>query len=197
MATMTRERAPVKAKAPRKPSKPTHGTCRLTLAINGTTYTVKPIVVEGDACHKAFRLRKPDGTVYDVAQHAHGHECTCPDFIWNRDGLDNGTCNCPDHEFRSGPVLTGLAPLDRPLEVAVDDRPDGLRQVLGQGEAPEVRDVAGPGDDGTIHLHGHVVTIGLRPSRPEALPSMLALGTHGRPLKQPDHDLPPFPTLQV
>ena len=38
MSTMTATRPAVKA---RKQARPTHGTCRLTLAINGTSYVVK------------------------------------------------------------------------------------------------------------------------------------------------------------
>ncbi len=83
MTTMT---APRKA---RKPARPTHGTCRLTLSINGTAYGVTP---NRGAAVKAFRLRKADGTVYDVSQDVHGLACDCPDFIFHRDGLDAAGC---------------------------------------------------------------------------------------------------------
>jgi hypothetical protein len=41
---------------------------------------------------RAFRLNKPDGTLYDVAQTHFGNQCDCPDFIFRRDGLD--PCGC-------------------------------------------------------------------------------------------------------
>jgi hypothetical protein len=85
-ATMTAPRPPVK---PRKPARPAHGTCRLTLTINGTHYSVRPNV--GAAC-VAFRLKKADGTVYDVARTLHGLTCDCPDFLMRRDGIDPAGC---------------------------------------------------------------------------------------------------------
>jgi hypothetical protein len=75
-----------------KTARPTHGTCRLTLRIIGTVYTVRPIPADAFAALKAFRLRKDDGTVYDVAQTVHGLECDCPDFIFHRDGIDADGC---------------------------------------------------------------------------------------------------------
>jgi hypothetical protein len=75
--------------ATRKPARPTHGTCRLTLTINGTSYSVRPN--RGEAV-KAFRLRKTDGTTYDVARTADGLVCDCPDFVFNRDGIDPDGC---------------------------------------------------------------------------------------------------------
>jgi hypothetical protein len=86
MPTMTATRTQVK---PRKPARPTHGTCRLTLSINGTHYSVRPN--QGAAC-VAFRLKKADGTVYDVARTEDGLTCDCPDFIFHRDGLDPAGC---------------------------------------------------------------------------------------------------------
>jgi hypothetical protein len=86
MATITGSRPAVK---PRKPARPTHGTCRLTLAINGTHYSVRPN--QGAAC-AAFRLKKPDGTVYDVARTPHGLTCDCPDFTFHREGRDPAGC---------------------------------------------------------------------------------------------------------
>ncbi|HEV3256991.1 MAG TPA: SWIM zinc finger family protein [Gemmataceae bacterium] len=41
---------------------------------------------------KAVRLRKADGTAYDVAVTERGHECSCPDWIFNRDGKDRKGC---------------------------------------------------------------------------------------------------------
>ena len=41
---------------------------------------------------KAFRLRKFDGTEYDIAQTREGITCDCPDFTFNRDGIDPEGC---------------------------------------------------------------------------------------------------------
>src|SRR5689334_8545174 len=72
---------------PRQPARPAHGTCRLTLTINGTPYRVRPVPADSFAAIRAFRLRKADGTAYDVAETVHGHECDCPDFVFHRDGI--------------------------------------------------------------------------------------------------------------
>ncbi len=74
---------------PRRSVKPAHGTCRLTLHINGTPYGVRPV---DSPDGRAFRLRKPDGTAYDVAETAYGPTCDCPDFTFNRDGIDPDGC---------------------------------------------------------------------------------------------------------
>jgi hypothetical protein len=71
---------------------PAHGMCRLTLTINGTEYGVKPIPCDPPAAIKAFRLRKANGTAYDVAQTTHGLVCDCPDFVFHRDGIDEAGC---------------------------------------------------------------------------------------------------------
>ena len=76
----------------RKPIRPASGTCRLTLAINRTLYSVRPIQVDPSVALQAVRLRKADGTVYHVARHAYGSECDCPDFVFRRDGHDSGGC---------------------------------------------------------------------------------------------------------
>ena len=77
---------------PRKRRKPAHGTCRLSLTINGTGYNVRPIPTDADAALKAFRLRKQDGTAYHVALTTHGLTCDCPDFVMSRDGIDPDGC---------------------------------------------------------------------------------------------------------
>jgi hypothetical protein len=78
--------------ARRRPARPAHGTCRLTLTINGTAYSLRPNPADSFAALKAFRLRKADGTVYDVAETVHGLECDCPDFVFHRDGTDPDGC---------------------------------------------------------------------------------------------------------
>ena len=83
MATVTRSR---------KTRKPAHGVCRLILTINGTNYNVRPIAFDRDAALKAYRLKKGDGTAYDVALITHGMTCDCPDFVLSRDGIDPEGC---------------------------------------------------------------------------------------------------------
>ena len=64
----------------------------LYLRIQRTLYVVSPLECDPSIAAKAFRLSKPDGTLYDVAQTHHGHRCDCPDFIFRRDGLDPSGC---------------------------------------------------------------------------------------------------------
>jgi hypothetical protein len=71
---------------------PARAVCRLTMAINGIDYRVEPSPGGAHAVEKAYRLRKPDGTAYDVALTYHGLTCDCPDFIFHRDGMDPDGC---------------------------------------------------------------------------------------------------------
>ena len=64
----------------------------LTLTIDRTTYEVGRLACHEPIADRAFRLRKPDGTLYDVAQTPYGPECDCPDFVFRRDGLDPDGC---------------------------------------------------------------------------------------------------------
>ena len=64
-------------------------TCRLTLSIRGTDYALRPVPSEDG---RAWRLRKPDGTTYDVAETRWGPVCDCPDATWRREGLDPAGC---------------------------------------------------------------------------------------------------------
>lgn len=65
---------------------------QLVMTIDRTPYTVRPLVPDAPVARRAFRLVKPDGTLYDVAQTRWGLECDCPDFIFRRDGLDPAGC---------------------------------------------------------------------------------------------------------
>lgn len=87
MATAT-DTAPKTRKPPATP----RGTCRLTLTINGTGYGVKPLPCPPEAARQCFELRKGDGTTYHVSRHDHGAECTCGDFVYHRDGIDEQGC---------------------------------------------------------------------------------------------------------
>jgi hypothetical protein len=76
----------------RKPARPAHGTCRLSLHVNGTCYSVRPVPCDPSAALRCYRLRKADGTAYHVSRHPWGCECTCPDFVFHRDGIDPAGC---------------------------------------------------------------------------------------------------------
>jgi hypothetical protein len=69
-----------------------HGVCRLTIEINGTAYAVIPNRGAGALYSRAFRLKKGDGTIYDVAATAHGVTCDCPDYLFNRQDKDVNGC---------------------------------------------------------------------------------------------------------
>jgi hypothetical protein len=64
----------------------------LDLRIRGTTYGVDHVPCAPDAARRLYRLRKPDGTWYDVVQTEYGPECDCPDFVYRRAGLDPAGC---------------------------------------------------------------------------------------------------------
>jgi hypothetical protein len=76
----------------RRDIRPARAVCRLTMDINGTGYDIHPLPTEAYAALKAYRLKKSDGTAYDVAQTVHGLTCDCPDFIFHRDGIDPAGC---------------------------------------------------------------------------------------------------------
>src|SRR4051794_25992497 len=85
MATLSEPKTRTQRKA-------AHGTCRLTLTINGTRYSVRPILADSSVALKAFRLRKDAGTVYNVTKTAYGNQCECGDFLFRREGLDPQGC---------------------------------------------------------------------------------------------------------
>jgi hypothetical protein len=60
--------------------------CRLTVTIRGESYTVRPVRAEAEDVIKAWRLRKADGTAYDVADTADGQVCDCADHVYRHDG---------------------------------------------------------------------------------------------------------------
>ena len=78
---------PTRPKASRK-SRP----IGLVLTIDRTAYSVGRLACDEAIAARAFRLRKADGTPYDVKQTPFGPECDCPDFIFRRDGLDPDGC---------------------------------------------------------------------------------------------------------
>jgi hypothetical protein len=75
----------------RKPPRPATGRCGLTMRINGQRYEIRPLPAEFGQM-KAFRLTKVDGTFHDVSHQVYGCECTCGDWIFRRDGIDEQGC---------------------------------------------------------------------------------------------------------
>lgn len=65
---------------------------RLGLAIDATNYAVERLTCHPEIGSRAFRLTKPNGVGYDVAQTEYGPTCDCPDFVFRRDGLDPDGC---------------------------------------------------------------------------------------------------------
>src|SRR5262245_39950333 len=91
---MTTLAAPLSPVKPRKPARPTHGPCRLSLHINGPCHAVRLIPADQDAgIGKLVRLRKADGTTYHCHRDDAGRTgCDCPDHTFHREGADNGAC---------------------------------------------------------------------------------------------------------
>jgi hypothetical protein len=92
MTTLTASPAPVKSA--RKPTRPVHGVCGLTLSINGARSKVHPIDGRAEGPGRAYRLTKQaaDGAVYDLAEDQDGAVGDCPDFVYRREGLDAAGC---------------------------------------------------------------------------------------------------------
>jgi hypothetical protein len=72
--------------------RPVVGACRLYLRIGGTSYGLSRLDRPALAVLEGWRLRKPDGTAYDVARTEQGTTCDCPDFAWRRDGIEEDGC---------------------------------------------------------------------------------------------------------
>lgn len=87
--------APARVNRKARAARPAHGTCGLTLSINGVKYRVRPLDVTGFGAVKAFRLSKQaaDGAVYDLSVYLDDRaECDCPDFTFHRAGNDPAGC---------------------------------------------------------------------------------------------------------
>ena len=77
----------------RKPARPPHGVARLTLHINSTAYSVRPLWCDGIHATRLFRLHKAGTpTRYVIALTPDGPVCDCPDYTFNRDGIDPEGC---------------------------------------------------------------------------------------------------------
>lgn len=76
------------------------GTCRLVLTITPegrrpAAYLVRPLSPDRESgVLKACELVKLGGYEerYAVAWTAEGHQCSCPDFSFHREGIDPGGC---------------------------------------------------------------------------------------------------------
>jgi hypothetical protein len=71
---------------------PPPDTCRLSVTIRGTCYTARPVRAETPDVIRAWRLRRPDGEAYTVADTIDGQQCTCADFVYRHEGLDAIGC---------------------------------------------------------------------------------------------------------
>jgi hypothetical protein len=120
---------------PRTTVKPARGACRLLLSIDGSLYAVVPMPCDPSAALRCHELHKLDATVYHVSRRPHGCECTCPDFVYRRDGIDPDGC-------KHIKALTMFGLLDAPAGPA-DRRPGEARAV------PPAVPVE-PEDDGSV-----------------------------------------------
>lgn len=71
---------------------PAPDTCRLTVTIRGESYTVRPVRAESSEVCRIWRLRKPDGTAYNVVETIHGAGCDCGDQTFRHEGRDQTGC---------------------------------------------------------------------------------------------------------
>ena len=62
------------------------------MEVNGQSYDLTVFKAEAPDVGRIFHLEKASGDSYDVSEHAHGAECTCPDFEMRRRGLDSLGC---------------------------------------------------------------------------------------------------------
>jgi hypothetical protein len=81
------------SKTTRKPAKPKPAdVCRLTVHIQGACYGARPFRPETSDVIRAWRLRKADGSTYDVADTIDGPTCDCADQTFRHDGIDATGC---------------------------------------------------------------------------------------------------------
>lgn len=106
---------------------PSLGIARLSLFINGTAYHVVPLPADKLTTIKAFRLRKFDGTEYDIVQQPRGITCDCPDFTFNREGVDPQGC-----KHIKALVACGLLNSNQEDHSARDSAPEGTATPAGR-----------------------------------------------------------------
>jgi hypothetical protein len=122
--------------------RPACDSCRLKIAIGDTPYSLRPIRPGRFAAVKAYRLRKPDGTAYDVAELLSGPECSCPDFTVNR----AGRTPCKHIRALAACGLIARCPCKAGDAHGGDDRPATLEDAVRR-EADAYRAIGTPTGD--------------------------------------------------
>jgi hypothetical protein len=129
--------------------KPAHGVTSLTLTINDGRYAVWKIPVAAGTASECFELKKKGSSDrYHVSQHAYGVECTCGDFIFRRNHIDEGGCKHVRALAVFGLVTNHPAPIrgGAPERPPFDAMPRRVRR--GQTLAPSAmytEETDGPG----------------------------------------------------
>ncbi len=137
---------------PRTIVKPARGTCRLTLAINGAPYRVGPVTCDPSAALRCYEPRKADGAAYHVSQHGHGAECTCPDFVYRRDGIDPAGCKHVKALAAFGLIVADVRPIRGGAPVADAHPLPSAAPGPVAAPAPDVYpDEAPEADEGAFH----------------------------------------------
>jgi hypothetical protein len=79
----------------RKPAAAPHGTCRLSVTINGTSYSARPVTPAdlGFGLRRAWTLRRSGADPITVTETIEGPvTCECGDYEWRRAGLTDRPC---------------------------------------------------------------------------------------------------------
>jgi hypothetical protein len=127
---------------PKTPPKDPHGTCRLTLTINGQHYAVKKVECQAAGASRCYELKKPGtaGTTYHIATFPYGVECDCPDFIYRREGTASECKHIRSMKvfgLIEGPASVAKAPEAKPVKMT--------RESLTSGKVRHPFDLAGLG----------------------------------------------------
>ncbi|MHC5542012.1 SWIM zinc finger family protein, partial [Singulisphaera rosea] len=98
-----------------------------------------PIRVDRGAARRCFELRKADGTFYHVAVLDYGAECTCPDFVFNRDGLDPLGCKHIRSLVALGIIDTRATHVRRVPPSAFDEESETLEPLRRPGQQADLQ----------------------------------------------------------
>lgn len=113
------------------PAHPTHGMARLSLFINGTAYHVRPLSTDALIAIKAFRLRKFDGTEYDIASNAApGQMAPGSNFQEPASTYQPGTMNQGMNN-----MINGVGRMSSPNRRSVHQRPRQFRRRGAEAES--------------------------------------------------------------
>src|SRR4051812_17696362 len=88
MASSTKPATTTKTTSKPRPA----DTCRMTVTIRGESYTVRPVRSQTPDIARAWRLRKADGTIYDVCDTLYGASCDCADQVYRHEGKNDHGC---------------------------------------------------------------------------------------------------------